>query len=111
MSTYIHPNNRDTRYPLWFDRYRCRVPFIQTLSIEELEQNGLPSSGDRYHDHAMQWEPRLMSIPIVRMAELWASGANISLVDSKDSPQIYKAISAHLFAWKAHIEQDRKSVV
>lgn len=101
---YIHPKNRDTRYPLWFVRYQCRVPYIQTLSIEDLEQNGLPTSGDAHHDHAMQWEPRLISIPIHRMADLWHSGANIALVNRKDAPKIYEAISAHLFAWRHHIE-------
>ena len=52
---YIRPENRDTRYALWFDRYQCRVPYIQTLSIDELSENGLPTSGDIHHDHAMQW--------------------------------------------------------
>lgn len=101
---YIPIENRDTRYDLWYIRYQCRVPFIQTLSIEDLERDGLPTSGDRHHDHAMQWEPRLMSIPIHQMADLWSSGANISLVNKSDAPKIYEAISKHLYAWKNHIE-------
>lgn len=100
---YIPPENRDTRYDLWFIRYQCRVPFIQTLSIEQLEEDGLPTSGDKHHDHAMQWEPRLMSIPIHRMAELWAAGANIALINKTDAPKIFEAISKHLHAWKDHI--------
>lgn len=101
---YIRPENRDTRYALWYERYQCRVPYIQTLSVEELEEHGLPTAGDPHHDHAMQWEPILISIPIHRMAELWSSGANIALVNKSDAPKIYEAISAHLFAWKNHIE-------
>ena len=101
---YIPVENRDTRYDLWYIRYQCRVPFIQTLSLEQLEEDGLPTSGDKHHDHAMQWEPKLISIPIHRMAELWSSGANISLVNKSDAPKIYEAISRHLFAWKHHIE-------
>lgn len=100
---YIKPANRDTRYPLWFVRYPCRVPYIQLKTIEELEQDGLPTSGDIHHDHAMQWEPRLVSIPIVRMAVLWSNGANVSLVNKADAPKIFEAISAHLHAWKDHI--------
>lgn len=103
MAAYIKPQNRDTRYPLWFVRYRCRVPYIQLLSIEELEEHGLPTSGDIHHDHAMQWEPRLVSLPIHRMAELWSNGANISLVDRSDAPKIFEAISKHLHAWKDHM--------
>lgn len=100
---YIPERNRDTRYPLWFDRYQCRVPYIQTLSIEELSENGLPTSGDIHHDHAMQWEPRLISLPIHRMAELWNEGANLALVKRTDAPKIFDAISRHLHAWKDHI--------
>lgn len=102
---YIKPENRDTRYALWFERYECRVPFIQTLNIDELVEHGLPTSGDPHHDHAMQWEPRYLSLPIHRMAELWSNGANISLVKQADAPKIYQAISAHLHAWKDHIAQ------
>lgn len=101
---YIRPENRDTRYPLWFVRYECRAPYIQTLDVEELERDGLPTSGDIHHDHAMQWEPRLLSIPIVRMAELWNTGANVALVKRSDAPKIYEAITNHLLAWRHHIE-------
>ena len=100
---YIPERNRDTRYALWFDRYQCRVPYIQTLSIDELSENGLPTSGDIHHDHAMQWEPRLISLPIHRMAELWNEGANLALVKRSDAPKIFDAISKHLHAWKDHI--------
>lgn len=101
--SYIRPEDRDTRYALWFERYQCRVPYIQTISIEDLEENGLPTSGDMHHDHAMMWEPRLISIPIHRMADLWQSGANISLVNRSDAPKIYEAIEKHLHAWRDHI--------
>lgn len=100
---YIRPENRDTRWALWYVRYQCRVPYIQTKSLEELEEYGLPTSGDRHHDHAMMWEPILKSIPIHQMADLWKNGANISLVKASDAPLIFEAISAHLHAWKDHL--------
>lgn len=100
---YIPERNRDSRYALWFDRYKCRIPYIQTLSVDELTEGGMPTSGDVHHDHAMQWEPRLISLPIHRMAELWSQGANIALVTRSDAPKIFDAISKHLHAWKEHI--------
>lgn len=100
----ISPKNRDTRYPLWYVLYQVRVPFIQTLSLEELEEYGLPTSGDKHHDHAMLWEPKLISIPIHRMVDLWSSKANISLVNRSDSVKIYEAIARHLNAWRNFIE-------
>lgn len=100
---YIPEKNRDTRYALWFVRYPCRIPYIQMRSVDELAEDGMPTSGDIHHDHAMQWEPILVSLPIHRLAELWSQGANISLVNRSDAPKIFEAISKHLRAWKDHI--------
>lgn len=101
---YIRPENRDTRYALWYETYQVRIPFIQMQDAEDLEENGLPTSGDKHHDHAMLWEPKLVSLPIHRMAELWSAGANISLVNHSDALKIYKAITAHLHEWRDTIE-------
>lgn len=98
------PVNRDTRHGLWHVRYRVRIPHIQMISAEDLINNGLPTSGDQHHDHAMQWEPRHMSLPIHRLAELWNEGANISLTRPDDALPIYLAVEAHLQAWKNKIE-------
>lgn len=102
---YIPPENRDTRYPLWFVKYHVRVPHIQMLSIAEIE-DGLPTSGDEHHDHASRWEPRHLLLPVHRLAELWGSGANIHFVNSKDTLQIYNDVSSHLVAWKNHIQNE-----
>lgn len=102
---YIPPENRDTRWPLWFKKYQVRIPHIQMLSIEEIE-DGLPTSGDEHHDHASRWEPRHMLLPVHRLAELWGAGANIHFVKSEDTLDIYNDISAHLNAWKNHIQNE-----
>lgn len=104
MSVYIPPENRDTRWPLWFIHYQCRVPYVQMLSPEDLANDGLPTSGDPHHDHAMQWEPRLVGLPVHRMAELWNTGACVALVNAKDAYTIYNDIEKHLIAWKNKIE-------
>lgn len=100
---YIEPHNRDTRYDLWFVRYDITVPYIQTKSLDDLTENGLPTSGDAHFDHAMQWEPIRKSIPIHQMVDLWAGGASVKLVNHSDAPKIYHAITKHLLAWKEHI--------
>jgi hypothetical protein len=102
-SIYIPEKDRDTRWALWHDRYEIRVPYIQTRSIDDL-QEGSYTSGDPHHDHSSQWEPRFMMLPIHRIAELWAQNANVYLVNEKDSKTIYMAISAHLSAWADHLK-------
>lgn len=102
---YIPEKNRDTRWPLWYKKYQVRIPHIQMLSIEDIEE-GLPTSGDAHHDHASRWEPRLMLYPVHRLAELWGTGANIQFVNTKDTLTIYNDISAHLRAWKDLIQNE-----
>lgn len=101
--TYIPPENRDTRYALWHVRYKVRVPYISTISADDLEQFGMYTSGDKHHDHAMQWEPKLCELPIHRIAELYGQGANISLVNREDTANMYKAITLHLSAWRNYL--------
>lgn len=101
--TYIPPENRDTRYALWHVRYKVRVPYISTLNADDLEQYGMYTSGDKHHDHAMQWEPKLCELPIHRIAELYGQGANVSLVNRSDTAEMYKAITLHLQAWRNYL--------
>lgn len=104
MSVYIRPEERDTRYPLWYIPYECRVPYIQSMSIEELSQKGIYISGVPAYDHATAWEPRLMGLSVVRMIEMWHNGANIQLVNADSYVRkIYDDIQAHLQAWTNHI--------
>lgn len=104
MTIYIRPQDRDTRYPLWHIPYRCRVPYIQTMSVEELAEKGIYTSGVAAYDHATAWEPRLISISVVKMIMLWSQGANIYIVDMDSAcRQIYDDIQKHLEAWVAHI--------
>lgn len=106
MTIYIRPENRDTRYNLWHVLYQCRVPYIQSMSVEELAQKGMHVTGIAAYDHATAWEPRLISIPVVRMIELWHSGANVYLVNADQHVrQIYEDIQKHLAAWTQHINQ------
>ncbi len=102
-SIYIPLKNRDTRYGLWHVRYPVTIPFIQMLSIEDIEE-GLPTAGDEQNDHAARWEPRRLQLPIVDMATYWHRGANVRLVNVADSEPIYRAITAHLYAWKNALE-------
>ncbi len=74
------------------------------MSIDELGKKGIYVSGVAAYDHATAWEPRLMSISVVRMTELWHGGANIHLVDAdKYVRQIYEDIQKHLNAWTEHL--------
>lgn len=104
MTVYIRPSERDTRYALWHIPYQCRVPYIQSMSIEELSRKGIYVSGVPAYDHATAWEPRLMSLSVVRMVEMWHNGANIHLVDAdKHVRTIYEDIQKHLSAWTEHL--------
>ena len=108
---YLPPHKRDTRYDLWYPRYKVRVANIQARSIEDIIENGSYISGEEDFDHMAAWTRELRMINIVRMATLWNQKANIYLSDVKDSKKIYDAISKHLIAWRIFLTGSYNTVI
>lgn len=100
---WVPDDQRDTRYWIFFELYLCRIPYIQMLSVEELNTFGMPISGHRESDYGTANEMRQVMIPISRMAEYYDRGSQISLVKYEDAKRVYKRITDHLVAWKEHL--------
>lgn len=100
---WVPDDQRDTRYWIFFELYLCRIPFIQMLSVEEIEQFGMPTSGHRESDYGTTNEMRQIMIPISDMANYYDRGCEISLVHYNDAERVYRRITDHLVAWKEHL--------
>lgn len=111
MLPYLPPHKRDTRYALWYETYKIRVPNIQARSVDDVIENGFYISGEEDFDHMTNWHREMRQVSIVRMAALWHQKANIFLVDPKDSEKIYKAISAHLVEWRQLMRGSYNNVI
>lgn len=105
MTIYIAEQDRDTRYPLWYETYKCKIPAIQMRTIDDIRYNGTYISGNPAFDHASNWERILVQLPVVKMIEHWSNGANLYIVDiDKHARKIYNDCEAHLNAWARHME-------
>lgn len=105
MTVYIDEKDRDTRYALWYVTYLCKIPQIQMRTIDDIRYNGTYISGNPAFDHATNWERIHVRLPVVKMIEHWANGANIQIVDiDKHARTIYNACEAHLNAWGEYMD-------
>ena len=101
---YIPPNERDTRYPLWCINYKCRVPWNEMRTIEDIEMFGVPYTGNAVHDRETATELRDIQVSVEKMAELFASGARVLLRDPYVNAKIiYHDIMNHIQAWSVRM--------
>jgi hypothetical protein len=100
---YVNEEGYDTAYYLFHELYRCRIPFVQMRSVEELRLYGIPSVGDPVLDKHMANELQTIDICIDKIYEYWKGGADIRIANVSDTKLIYERISNHLNDWKHYI--------
>lgn len=81
-----------------------RIPYIQTLSVEELQFFGMPHSGEAFFDRQTPHELRDIMIPISEMVKHYHKGTQIYIVGEETPKIIYDHITNHLLAWKNQIQ-------
>lgn len=103
MSTWLPESERDTRYNIWYKRYRCKVHFAESRGVEDIRTNGMPSSGDPYYDREIADQLVIRMLTIDQMVEFYKRSVRIYVVNASDTKLIYEDIVAHLKAWKAYL--------
>lgn len=93
-----------TDYFIFEKLWWCRIPFNQSRSVEHIKHFGTPASGDPERDRGTANELVDRMITIARMVEYWKTGVHVFVKNRNECKDIYEAISAHLQAWKKHIE-------
>lgn len=91
---------KDTTKPLWEVLFTVLVPQLSIRSAEDISQFGSYVTGDRGIDNSLSNQWVRVMIPISRMVELYQEGAQIRIVDEKDTKIIYDYISDHLLQWE-----------
>ena len=104
MSTWIPENERDTRWWIWKKKFLCRVPNIQSMSVEYIKMFGMPTSGDPFEDKATANELITRMLSIDEMIGFFNQGVTVAVVNYKDTKAIYEHITDHLNAWKEKLE-------
>jgi len=102
--SWIPPEERDTRWPIWHKKFLCRVNAFKSRSLEHVEHFGVPVSGDPLYDQAMMQEDIQRMLSIDEMVEFFRQGLVVGVLKEKETKAIYEHITDHLEAWKKKIE-------
>lgn len=103
---YVKPEDEDARYRLFTRKFYCRVPNLQTRSVEHIRYFGTPFSGDPRFDLQMSREVVDRYLTIVQMVEFHNEGINIAVKDYNDTKKIYDIIVEHLKDWERKVIRD-----
>lgn len=93
----------DTRIGIFKKRFRVRVPYIETLSVEEIRMHGMPCSGIDKLDQAVAKDLVDRYYTIAEMVEFMRRGVTLRIPKYDDTKKIYEYIQAHLLAWKEEL--------
>lgn len=94
----------DTAYNIFKRHFECRVPYLASLTDDEIEIHGIPYVGDAEYDHYIQNQLVYRYLTINDMVELMRRGVDIRVVKTEDTKAIFEYITEHLRAWKDVVE-------
>jgi hypothetical protein len=101
MATPAPPTNC---WRMFYELWNIEIPEVFCVSKAQLEQFGVPTSGDRAVDRTLAMERRGMYASIVSIALYLDEGAPITFVNRKDTVEMYKILKTHLEGWKWVVE-------
>lgn len=84
--------------------YYCKVPYLASLTDEEIELYGLPYLNDREYDNYVYNQDIDCALTINSMVELFKRGVDVRLRQYADTLEIYDTIVDYLELWKQRIE-------
>jgi hypothetical protein len=85
-------------------KYEIRIKKIDNMSIEEIEFYGMYSTGDKDYDESLNNEIITRWLSINEMVEYFKRGKPFSIVDAKNTEEIYEVIHKYLLSWKSRLE-------
>lgn len=81
------------------------VPYLQSLTDEEIEVYGIPFVNDKEYDDMMQNQQVRRYMTINDMVEYQVRGVPIRLLNYDDAKEIYDIVNRHLLAFKTRMDQ------
>lgn len=92
---------QDTTGPLWDKTYKVRYNFFASRSIEDIQANGTPVTGNKQLDNEYMHHEIDSFLNVVKIVELIIDkGVAVSFVNYNDVFTIYDDIRTHLEAWE-----------
>lgn len=104
----MYSTQQETEYKntvdIIFDRkYEVRIKKIDNVSIEEIEFYGMYTTGDKEQDDYLNNELIVRWLSINEMVEYYKRGKPFSIVDPKNTEEIYTVVHKYLLHWKERL--------
>lgn len=90
---------KTTDYYIFNALFHCRVPYLDQFSKEELRDRPLPTTFIPEVDRRVMNQMVDRMLTIAQMADMFARGARIQVLNPADTKTIYQYIYDHLAAW------------
>lgn len=99
----IKTRNKEIVEKIFHKLYLVKTPLLQTMSIDEVNDDIRCLSGDEELDNKWGDEMRERYLPISKMAEFINNGAIVYLLRPSDAKEIYMTIYEHLELWSRYL--------
>ena len=96
-------DTNDTTALLWDWLFNIRVPYLQSLGIDELRRTGVVVTGIREIDRDVQNQWKLTAVNIAKMIAFYKEGIPIRICKEQDVITIYEYVTRHILAWRARL--------
>lgn len=104
MNPHLYEDNKRIEENIRIRRYRVRIPYAHTRSLENIKRRGTPSSGVKAVDRSLASQLVVVMIPICDMVEHYKNGTRIGVCSDADIETIYKDITEYLNYWKERVK-------
>lgn len=96
--------NPDTTVYIFDYLFKCRIPNLQSMSVNYIKHFGMPTTGNSSIDKNLNSQLITTMLPISKMVEYFKDDVPVYIVSSADIKLIYEYISNHLHLWKKQLE-------
>lgn len=93
-----------TGAPIWEDLYTVKMPYKHTISLNDLKEFGLPTTGNDLLDKQIHNEVVTIMIPIDAIVEYYRAGIKVVFPRSNELEPMYNTVNRYLIAWKKQLE-------
>jgi hypothetical protein len=101
MNAVLAKEDRPTVWYLFNRRFMCKAPVMATMSVDDIKQFGMPTTGDPMIDKEMSREWPLRMLNIAEMEDIFNRGYSLRLTKYSDSKTVYELIRDHLLEWRS----------
>lgn len=104
----MHIQQQDTTVALWDKLYHVSYPYFASRTLEDIQKNGVPTTGDKELDRLHTKELIRGYLPVASkglsiIGMVIDRGVQVNFITYTDVFTVYDDIQIHLNAWQSHL--------